>query len=91
MHKQVRACLERAIRIDPDYADAWAALAFIYTDEVRGDFNPSAERSDPAGTALELARHAVTLAPDSPLPLQALGIAHWLRGQPTLKKASQGF
>lgn len=88
MHKQVRACLERTIRIDPDYADAWAALAFIYTDEVRVDFNPSAERPDPASTALELARHAVTLAPDSPLPLQALGIAHWLRGQPTLSIAA---
>lgn len=88
MHKQVRACLERTIRIDPDYADAWAALAFIYTDEVRVDFNPSAERPDPATTALALARHAVTLAPDSPLPLQALGIAHWLRRQPTLSIAA---
>lgn len=88
MHKQVRACLERTIRIDPDYADAWAALAFIYTDEVRVDFNPSAERPDPASTALRLARHAVTLAPDSPLPLQALGIAHWLRGQPALSIAA---
>ena len=35
MHKQARACLERAIQNDPDYADAWAALAFIYTDEMR--------------------------------------------------------
>jgi adenylate cyclase len=87
-HKQVRACLERAIQSDPDYADAWAALAFIYTDEVRVDFNPSAERPDPAGTALELARHAVTLAPDSPLPLQAVGIAHWLRREVPLSIAA---
>jgi adenylate cyclase len=87
-HEQVRACLERAIQSDPDYADAWAALAFIYTDEVRVDFNPSAERPDPAGTALELARHAVTLAPDSPLPLQAVAIAHWLRREVPLSIAA---
>jgi TolB-like protein len=79
MHKQVRACLERAIQRDPDYADAWAALAFIYTDEVRVGFNPSAVRPDPAGTALQIASRAVALAPDNPLPLQALGIAHWLK------------
>lgn len=84
MHKQVRACLERAIRTEPGYADAWAALAFIYTDEVRLEFNPSAERPDPAGTALRLAQHAVILAPDSPLPLQALGVAHWLRREAAL-------
>src|SRR4051812_12154274 len=87
-HKQVRACLERAIRNDPDYADAWAALAFIYTDEVRADFNLSAERPDPAGDALQLARRAVTLAPDSPLPLQAIGIAHWLRREVSLSIAA---
>jgi len=88
LHGQVRACLERAIHSDPDYADAWAALAFIYTDEVRVDFNPSAVRPDPVGTALQVARHAVTLAPDNPLPLQALGIAHWLRREVPLSIAA---
>jgi hypothetical protein len=50
---------------------------------VRVDFNPSAERPDPASMALELVRHAVTLASESPLPLQALEIAHRLGGQTT--------
>jgi tetratricopeptide (TPR) repeat protein len=88
MHRQVRTCLERAVQSDPDYADAWAALAFIYTDEVRVDFNPSAVRPDPAGAALQIATHAVALAPDNPLPLQALGIAHWLRREVPLSIAA---
>jgi tetratricopeptide (TPR) repeat protein len=88
LHRQVRSCLERVIQSDPAYADAWAALAFIYTDEVRLGFNPSAERPDPASTALQIAQHAVTLAPDSPLPLQAIGIAHWLRREASLSIAA---
>ena len=79
LHQRSRACLERAVQNDPHFADAWAALALIYIDEDRLALNPSATRPDPVGTAVQLAKHAIELAPDTPLPHQALGLAHWLR------------
>ncbi len=81
-HRQMRACLERAVLSDPLYADAWAALAMVTIDEARLGFNPRAERPDPVGAGLKLALHAASLAPDNPLPLQALGLAHWLNQEP---------
>ncbi len=39
-HAKVRPCLERAVKLDPDYADAWAVLANVYAQEHRFGFNP---------------------------------------------------
>jgi len=88
LHQRVRTCLERTTQSDPHYADAWAALSMIYVDEARVGFNPSPARPDPVDTALQLAQHAVELEPDNPLPLQALGIAHWLRREVPLSLAA---
>jgi TolB-like protein len=38
-HARVRSCLENAVKTDPDYAEAHAALAFIYLDEKRYGIN----------------------------------------------------
>ena len=45
-HAKVRACLERAVELDPDYADAWAVLANIYAQEHRFGYNPRPELYD---------------------------------------------
>ncbi|WP_448191556.1 tetratricopeptide repeat protein [Azospirillum sp. sgz301742] len=82
MHAQVRGCLERAIKTDPLYADAWAALAMVYVDEARLGFNPVSARPDPVSAGLQLAAHAVSLTPDNPLPYQAMGLAYWLHREP---------
>lgn len=88
MHRQVRGCLERAVQTDPLYADAWAALAMVTVDEARLGFNAVVERPDPIGVGLQRATYAVALAPNNPLPLQALGQAHWLRREPQLSIAA---
>jgi adenylate cyclase len=52
-HFNVRACLERAVELDPSYADAWAWLAALYRGEHANGFNPrpgSLDRAEKAAT-----------------------------------------
>jgi len=51
-HALARDCLEKAVRDDPEYADAWGMLSIIYGQEAVNGFNPlpnSLERSLEAG------------------------------------------
>ncbi len=75
-HVKVRACLERAVESDPDYADAWAWLAEIYLDEHRFNYNP---RPDPLDRALEAARRAVDADPAHQDAHAALANAYFYR------------
>jgi TolB-like protein/class 3 adenylate cyclase len=59
-HPKVRDCLERAVKSDPGYADAWAGLANLYLDEHRFNYNP---RPDSLGRALGAAQRAVDADP----------------------------
>jgi TolB-like protein/Tfp pilus assembly protein PilF len=74
-----RDCLERVTIDDPNYADAWAALALVYADIVRFNVQTDPLPFDPLDRALELAQRAVTLSPDAPLGYQALHLVFWLR------------
>ena len=65
-HAKVRACLERAVELDPDYSDAWAVLANIYAQEHRQGFNPRPELYDSRERALTAALRAVELEPRNP-------------------------
>jgi TolB-like protein/tetratricopeptide (TPR) repeat protein len=79
LYPSVRACLERTIVDDPDYADAWAALALVYADRVRFGMQPGAIDPEPLERALPLAQRAVMLAPEAPLGYQAQHLVFWLR------------
>jgi TolB-like protein len=65
-HARVRACLERAVELDPDYADAWAVLANVYAQEHRQGFNPRPELYDPRERSLAAAGRAVEIEPRNP-------------------------
>ena len=69
-HLRVRECLERAVKLAPSYAEAWAALADCYVQEHNQGFNP---RPDPLGRALQAAQHAVELDPASARAHSVLG------------------
>jgi tetratricopeptide (TPR) repeat protein len=75
-HAELRDALERAVRTDPGYADAWAWLTLIYLDEHRMNYNP---RPDPLDRALEAARMAVASDPTNQGAHVALADAHFFR------------
>lgn len=84
-HASGRDCLERAVELDPDYATAWAYLAYFYIDEHRWRFNPRPE-PPPMTRAARAARRAVALDPDSAIARLALSaVAYFSNDIPTFK------
>ncbi len=72
LHAPVLACLEAAVKRDPDFADAWAMLGWLHMDAARFSLVP-AEDVDPAYVrALAAASRAVALDGRSVLALKAL-------------------
>lgn len=78
LHARTQECLERVVAQEPDYAEAYSALAMVYANVYRYGFNPDDVGFDPLPKALELARHAVALAPDSVQGYKALHLVYWL-------------
>lgn len=76
MHAQARDLLEKAIVLDPNYAEAHALLANVYLAEHRFDANP---RPNPIGRALDMALKAVQLDPQSAYAHCWLAIVHFFR------------
>ena len=61
-HLITRAALERAVEIDPGYADAWTSLSLIYQQEHMNNLNPL---PNPLERALKAAQKAVDMDPAS--------------------------
>ena len=77
---KARALLERAIALDPNYADAYAVLANTYTSgfilnwgDVTGQ--PALDK------AIELGRRSLVLDPANAVGASRLALAHTFRGQ----------
>ena len=75
-HLPTRLALERAVELDPEYADAWACLTIVLLDEDRHFFNP---RPDALDRALAAAQRAVDLDPANALANFALAHAYYYR------------
>jgi len=74
----VKECLERAIIVDPGYAEAFASLAVISADAYRFGFGDASSEAEPLGRALQLALRAVELAPRATHGYHALHLVYWL-------------
>lgn len=54
-HLLAKECLEKAVQLDPGYADAWAHLGYIYREEVQHNRNLEPNALDRAMTAAQTA------------------------------------
>ena len=59
-HAKARDCLERAVKLDPNYALAWAHLGQMYFEEYKYGYN---KRPEPVERALDATRKALELDP----------------------------
>ena len=75
-HREVRESLERAVQLAPGYADAWACLSHMYSEEYKHHFNVL---PDAQGRSLRAARRAVELDPASQMGYLALAEAYFFR------------
>ncbi len=64
VHARARECLEGAVEIEPDYADAWAYLAYMYREEYLHRY-PG--KPAPLERSAAAARRAIDLDPNNPM------------------------
>ncbi|HLW88718.1 MAG TPA: protein kinase [Terriglobales bacterium] len=75
-HLVARTALEKAVKQEPDRADCWAMLSWIYRGEYTHGLNPL---PDPLDRALTAARRALDLAPSNQLAHVALASVWFCR------------
>ncbi len=85
-HRIARDQLETVVKSEPDYAAAWAMLAWATTFEYTEGYNQRSAR-DPLEAALVAARRAVELAPENPMARFAMARVHFLMQDMTLFRA----
>jgi TolB-like protein/Tfp pilus assembly protein PilF len=76
VHAEARDCLERTVVLEPDYADAWAHLAYLYREEFLHHRNL---RPEPLERGLEAGTRAIELDSTNPTGHYALAMIYYSR------------
>jgi hypothetical protein len=63
VHLTARDAVEKVVREEPGYADAWAVLANVYLGEALFGFNQTLPRTRVMEKCLDTARKAIALDP----------------------------
>ncbi|MEX2650378.1 MAG: adenylate/guanylate cyclase domain-containing protein [Alphaproteobacteria bacterium] len=74
-HLRARDCLERAVKLDPNYSLAWSSLATVYTEEYKYAYNL---RPEPLARALAAAQRAIDLDNQNQNGYYALAIINYM-------------
>ncbi|NOZ42871.1 MAG: hypothetical protein GXP02_06875 [Alphaproteobacteria bacterium] len=77
-HLKARNSLENAVKIDPNYPDAWAGLAFLALDEYRFSYNVRAD--DPLELARTYAEKSISLRSKYSIAWYAMTIINFHKG-----------
>jgi len=86
-HGQIKACLERAVKTSPAYAEAWAVLSNVYLQELRfGIGTPDLQQV--MDRALEAANRAIELAPFTATGHLMLSNLYFIKGDMAAFRAS---
>ena len=80
-NEQARQLYERARKLDPGYAEAYAGLAWVHINGYRWGWSETLSRDESLTLALEMARKAVELAPFNHYSHWALANALMQSGQ----------
>ena len=76
-HLLTRTALEKAVELQPGYAEAWAALSIVPLDEYRHFFNP---RPDLLERAVLAAERSLDADPASQMANYAFAVVQYFRG-----------
>lgn len=79
-YQAARDCLENAVREDPDYARAWAVLAYLRMDAARFGYDDTLAEGEKFVPAREAAMRALSLAPKDIDALRALSHIEYYEG-----------
>lgn len=83
-HARARDALDRAIALDPDYAEAWGALAGIHGGEYTFGFNPRPDDAPPLERAYTAARRSVQLEPGCVIGQYNLALSYYYQREMAL-------
>jgi TolB-like protein len=79
-HRIARDCVEDVVEQDREYAEAWAMLAYLYSEEYHHRFNERPELYDAIEKALEFADTAIRLDGNSQVAHGAKALIYRLTG-----------
>jgi adenylate cyclase len=65
-HAEVKACLERAVKLEPEFAEAWAVLANVYMQEKRFGIGRPGAADAQVAQARAFAERAIAIDPAEP-------------------------
>lgn len=77
-HRKARACLERAVEIDPDYSLGWSRLAFSYIESKKYAIDTPPDWAELSRAAAD---RAIEIDPDNPDAYYALAILSQITGE----------